>query len=181
MITSPLSVTISINAGADAIHNWASFGDYTVMAKPSLVASKSAYNQVCANADAAISAFPVDACAEISAVNTAKTVSEETIVAYDNATAAVTAAVETLTAAKATYQALVNAKVANSKKYNYMDYPEVEGAIKELSEKFKDEGRVLIRPSGTEPLVRVMIEGKNQEQIDKEARMLAALIEKVMA
>ena len=78
-------------------------------------------------------------------------------------------------------QALVNAKVANGKKYNYMDYPEVEGAIKELSEKFKDEGRVLIRPSGTEPLVRVMIEGKNQEQIDKEARMLAALIEKVMA
>ena len=78
-------------------------------------------------------------------------------------------------------QALVNAKVANSKKYNYMDYPEVEGAIKELSEKFKDEGRVLIRPSGTEPLVRVMIEGKNQEQIDKEARVLAALIEKVMA
>ena len=78
-------------------------------------------------------------------------------------------------------QALVNAKVANSKKYNYMDYPEVEGAIKELSEKFKDEGRVLIRPSGTEPLVRVMIEGKNQEQIDKEAKVLAALIEKVMA
>ena len=78
-------------------------------------------------------------------------------------------------------QALVNAKVANSKKYNYMDYPEVEGAIKELSEKFKDEGRVLIRPSGTEPLVRVMIEGKNQEQIEKEAGVLAALIEKVMA
>lgn len=106
------SVTISINAGADAIHNWASFGDYTVMAKPSLVASKSAYNQVCANADAAINEFPVATCAEISAVNTAKTVSEETIVAYDNATAAVTAAVETLTAAKATYQALVNAKNA---------------------------------------------------------------------
>lgn len=62
-----------------------------------------------------------------------------------------------------------------------MDYPEVEGAIKELSEKFKDEGRVLIRPSGTEPLVRVMIEGKNQEQIEKEAGVLAALIEKVMA
>ena len=57
----------------------------------------------------------------------------------------------------------------------------MEGAIKELSEKFKDEGRVLIRPSGTEPLVRVMIEGKNQEQIDKEAKVLAALIEKVMA
>ena len=33
---------------------------------------------------------------------------------------------------------------------------------KELEDEFKGEGRVLIRPSGTEPLVRVMIEGKNQ-------------------
>lgn len=115
------SVTISINAGANAIHNWASFGDYTVMAKPSLVASKSAYNQVCANADAAINEFPVATCAEISAVNTAKTVSEETIVAYDNATAAVTAAVETLTAAKATYQALVNAKNAEQSELPYAE------------------------------------------------------------
>jgi phosphoglucosamine mutase len=39
---------------------------------------------------------------------------------------------------------------------------------------------VLIRPSGTEPLVRVMIEGKNQLEIDEEAAKLAELIEKVM-
>lgn len=78
-------------------------------------------------------------------------------------------------------QALVNAKVANSKKYNYMDYPEVAKAIAEISDKFAGEGRVLIRPSGTEPLVRVMIEGKNQEQIEKEAKTLADLIESVMS
>lgn len=38
----------------------------------------------------------------------------------------------------------------------------------------------MIRPSGTEPLVRVMIEGKNQQEIDKEARNLADLITKIM-
>ena len=39
---------------------------------------------------------------------------------------------------------------------------------------------MLIRPSGTEPLVRVMIEGKDQEQIEREARNLAELIQNVM-
>lgn len=78
-------------------------------------------------------------------------------------------------------QALVNARVANAKKYDYMNYPEIKEAIQKLSDQFANEGRVLIRPSGTEPLVRVMIEGKDQEQIDKEAHILADLIEKVMA
>lgn len=77
-------------------------------------------------------------------------------------------------------QALVNAKVPNHKKESYMEYPEIAGAISDLTEKFAGEGRVLIRPSGTEPLVRVMIEGKNQTQIEEEARKLAALIQEVM-
>lgn len=77
-------------------------------------------------------------------------------------------------------QALVNAKVPNHKKESYMDYPEIASAIAELTKKFDGEGRVLIRPSGTEPLVRVMIEGKNQEQITEEAKKLAALITDVM-
>ena len=77
-------------------------------------------------------------------------------------------------------QALVNAKVPNHKKESYMEYPEIANAIEELTKMFDGEGRVLIRPSGTEPLVRVMIEGKNQEQIDIEARKLANLIQDVM-
>ena len=77
-------------------------------------------------------------------------------------------------------QALVNARVPNHKKESYMDYPEIAEAIEALSEKFAGEGRVLIRPSGTEPLVRVMIEGKNQEQIEVEAKKLADLIQNVM-
>lgn len=74
-------------------------------------------------------------------------------------------------------QALVNAKAANHKKDRYMEYPEIAAAIKELEQKFAGEGRVLIRPSGTEPLVRVMIEGKDQQVIQEEATKLANLIQ----
>lgn len=77
-------------------------------------------------------------------------------------------------------QALINAKVPNHKKEHYMDYVEIASAIEKLEAKFAGEGRVLIRPSGTEPLVRVMIEGKNQKLIEKEARTLADLIQKTM-
>lgn len=77
-------------------------------------------------------------------------------------------------------QALVNAKVPNHKKESYMEYPEIADAIGVLEKKFKGEGRVLIRPSGTEPLVRVMIEGKDQKVIDEEARKLAELITDTM-
>ena len=77
-------------------------------------------------------------------------------------------------------QALVNAKVPNHKKDSFMEYPEIASAVKELEEKFAGEGRVLIRPSGTEPLVRVMIEGKDQKQIDEEANKLAEFIMNTM-
>ncbi len=77
-------------------------------------------------------------------------------------------------------QALINAKVPTHKKDKYMEYPEIAKAIEELEAKFAGEGRVLIRPSGTEPKVRVMIEGKDQAVIEKEARKLADLIQDVL-
>ena len=77
-------------------------------------------------------------------------------------------------------QALVNAKVPNHKKEKFMEYQEIADAVADVEKKFKGEGRVLIRPSGTEPLVRVMIEGKDQKVIDEEARKLAELITKIM-
>ncbi|MBR5337138.1 MAG: phosphoglucosamine mutase [Lachnospiraceae bacterium] len=73
-------------------------------------------------------------------------------------------------------QALVNAKVSNDMKNKYTEYPVIVEAIEELEKRFDGEGRVLIRPSGTEPLVRVMIEGKDQKEIDAEAKKLARLI-----
>lgn len=77
-------------------------------------------------------------------------------------------------------QALVNAKVPNHKKEHYLEYPEIAEAIQKLTDQFAGEGRVLIRPSGTEPLVRVMIEGKDQTQIRQEAERLANLIQDIM-
>ena len=77
-------------------------------------------------------------------------------------------------------QALVNAKVPNHKKEHYMEYSEIADAVKALEKKFHGEGRVLIRSSGTEPMVRVMIEGKDQKAIMEEAEKLAALITNIM-
>ena len=77
-------------------------------------------------------------------------------------------------------QTLVNAKVDNSKKEKYMEYPEIVEAMKKVEEKFAGEGRVLIRPSGTEPLVRVMIEGKDQALVEEEAKAFAELVVRVM-
>jgi len=77
-------------------------------------------------------------------------------------------------------QALVNAKVANHKKDKYMEFPEIAEAIQKLETKYAGAGRVLIRPSGTEPLVRVMIEGKDADVIKEDAKVLAKLIQDIM-
>ena len=77
-------------------------------------------------------------------------------------------------------QALENATVPNHKKEAYLDYPEIRDAIDQLEKEFAGNGRVLIRPSGTEPLVRVMIEGSDLEKITKEAKNLAALIQRTV-
>ena len=74
-------------------------------------------------------------------------------------------------------QVLFNAKVENSYKIKYMEIPEIKDEILRIEGMFKGEGRVLIRPSGTEPLVRVMIEGKDIEFITKVAKDLVNFIE----
>ena len=74
-------------------------------------------------------------------------------------------------------QVLINAKVASDKKYDYENDEEIKEEIEKLENEFSGNGRVLIRPSGTEPLVRVMIEGKDIEYIRTKAENLAKLIE----
>ena len=74
-------------------------------------------------------------------------------------------------------QVLINAKVAPEKKNAYLTDETIIREIKRIEEKFANEGRVLIRPSGTEPMVRVMIEGKDQSVIEAEAKALAKMIE----
>ena len=75
-------------------------------------------------------------------------------------------------------QVLVNSKVDGSKKEKYKEDEVICQAIRELEEEFEGKGRVLIRPSGTENLIRVMIEGEDESYISKRAKELAKLIEK---
>ena len=75
-------------------------------------------------------------------------------------------------------QVLVNAKVDDKKKYDYSEDKEIQEEIKKLEKEFSGDGRVLIRTSGTEPLVRVMIEGKDLNKLQEKANSLAKLIEK---
>lgn len=75
-------------------------------------------------------------------------------------------------------QVLVNARVPNDKKNIYNEDEQIMSEIEKMEKKLDGCGRVLIRPSGTEPLVRVMLEGKIQSEIDDMASNLASLIEK---
>jgi len=74
-------------------------------------------------------------------------------------------------------QVLVNARVKKELKNSYIEDMEIKREIEKIEEMFHGEGRVVIRPSGTEPLIRVMIEGKDQKEIENAAKGLAKFIE----
>lgn len=75
-------------------------------------------------------------------------------------------------------QVLKNAKVKIENKSKFNRDPEIKAMIAEIEEELGEDGRVLIRPSSTEPLVRVMIEGQDTEDITAKAQKLARLITK---
>lgn len=77
-------------------------------------------------------------------------------------------------------QVLINAVVDNEKKFDYKDNKEILEDIDKLEAKYAGNGRVLIRTSGTEPLVRVMIEGEDISQITDDAKELAMKIEEIL-
>ena len=76
-------------------------------------------------------------------------------------------------------QHLVNVKVKERKPLD--DYPEIVRTVKEVEEKLGDEGRLLIRPSGTEPVIRVMVEGRDEDLVVELTEETAATIERVMS
>ncbi len=75
-------------------------------------------------------------------------------------------------------QSLYAANVPDSKKYDYDKNEKVAKKIAELEAKYKDKGRLVIRASGTEPRVRVMIEGPDQREIERDVFALSKLIER---
>ncbi|NLM04020.1 MAG: phosphoglucosamine mutase [Clostridiales bacterium] len=74
-------------------------------------------------------------------------------------------------------QVLLNAKVKPENKNTYKEDEIITSEISKIEEELAGQGRVLIRPSGTEPLVRVMLEGKDQDKLEELARGLVELIE----
>lgn len=75
-------------------------------------------------------------------------------------------------------QVLINVKVREEAKGQYENDSEVMNAINKVEEELNGDGRVLIRPSGTEALIRVMIEGLDQNDINKKAKKIADVIKK---
>ena len=78
-------------------------------------------------------------------------------------------------------QVLVNVKLKNENKNRYMEFKEVKDEIERIEKILDGSGRILIRPSGTEPLVRVMLEGKDEGQIKELAKNLANIIEEKLS
>lgn len=74
-------------------------------------------------------------------------------------------------------QVLINARVSNDKKDAYKKDALIVSEIEKIEKELEGKGRVLIRPSGTEPLVRVMLEGEDLDKINSMAKELAILIE----
>lgn len=75
-------------------------------------------------------------------------------------------------------QVLVNVNVTKEGKTSFGEDAEINALIKKYEEELNGDGRILIRASGTENLIRVMIEGKNTEEISRMANDIADLINK---
>lgn len=115
-------ITFEIEAGANAIRNWASFGDYTVMAKPSVDASLTVYNQAveAANAALAVEANSVVTGAERTNLNAALAADKGTTMeTIDAATKNIQECTTAFTAAQPKYQALADAKTLEQEELAY--------------------------------------------------------------
>lgn len=75
-------------------------------------------------------------------------------------------------------QSLVNVRVTD--KYGVEDNQDVKAVMDEVEAEMNGEGRILVRPSGTEPLVRVMVEAKTDEDAHGFAERIAKVVEEKM-
>ena len=76
-------------------------------------------------------------------------------------------------------QVMINVRGPNRDGFEAL--PAVKAAVADAEAKLAGDGRILLRPSGTEPLVRVMIEGKDSEQVETLCRELADVVEGAIA
>ncbi len=73
-------------------------------------------------------------------------------------------------------QTIVNVKVDQS--FDIDKAPEIQAAIKDVEQQLQNNGRVLLRHSGTEPVIRVMVEGEDKDKVQVAAQQLATTVEK---
>ncbi|MCV6603947.1 MAG: phosphoglucosamine mutase, partial [Porticoccaceae bacterium] len=76
-------------------------------------------------------------------------------------------------------QTMINVRI--DQKVELADYPDIAAAVAEAETELADSGRVLLRPSGTEPLIRVMVEGEDKQQVDRLAQQVADAVQKTLA
>lgn len=72
-------------------------------------------------------------------------------------------------------QSMINVRISG--KFNLADFPVIQQAVTAAEKELKDRGRILLRPSGTEPLVRVMVEAEDAQLVDKVVREVAGVVE----
>lgn len=73
-------------------------------------------------------------------------------------------------------QVLINVRIKNEKKTDLKNDEEIQLYFKQISEELDGNGRIMLRVSGTEPVIRVMIEGENMDFIEKRAKSIADMI-----
>ena len=78
-------------------------------------------------------------------------------------------------------QVMVNVKVSNEGKLRFYTDSEVKAAIEKYKAELADKGRIIVRVSGTEPLIRVMVEGEDEAQINLIANEAAKVVEARLA
>ena len=73
-------------------------------------------------------------------------------------------------------QKLVNIRVENTMKDKAMEVPAIKAVIEKMEEEMAGNGRILVRPSGTEPLLRVMAEAPSHEEVDYYVNTIADIV-----
>lgn len=76
-------------------------------------------------------------------------------------------------------QIMINVPLTH--KVDVQTIPAIQDAVENVESELADRGRVLLRPSGTEPLIRVMVEGENNAEVEKYAHQLASCVSEFAA
>jgi phosphoglucosamine mutase len=78
-------------------------------------------------------------------------------------------------------QTMINVPIEASRRGELERSERIQQALQEVQDEMRERGRVILRPSGTEPLIRVTLEGEDAAMIDRLARQLAAVVQEELS